>query len=69
MLREPLSGSMQLTGNFSMPDVERLVDAITVKQTVKRFEGWFLANLIVAAIGAIVLLLVIRAIRSRRAAA
>jgi uncharacterized membrane protein YeaQ/YmgE (transglycosylase-associated protein family) len=32
------------------------------------FEGWFWGNLIVAAIGAILLLLVINAIRGRRAA-
>ena len=32
------------------------------------FEGWFLGNLLVAAIGAIVLLLVIKAIRGRRTA-
>ncbi len=32
------------------------------------FQGWFLGNLIVAAIGAIVLLLIIKAIWGRRAA-
>jgi hypothetical protein len=32
------------------------------------FQGWFLGNLIVAAVGAIVLLLVIKAIWGRRAA-
>lgn len=32
------------------------------------FQGWFLGNLLVAAIGAIVLLLVIKAIRGRRPA-
>jgi uncharacterized membrane protein YeaQ/YmgE (transglycosylase-associated protein family) len=32
------------------------------------FQGWFLGNLIVSAIGAIVLLLVIKAIRGRSAA-
>jgi uncharacterized membrane protein YeaQ/YmgE (transglycosylase-associated protein family) len=32
------------------------------------FQGWFLGNLIVSAVGAIVLLLVIKAIRGRSAA-